>query len=323
MKAIACIKYGSPDVLQLSEVEKPTPKNNEVLIKIHAASVTTADTMMRAGTPFVGRLFMGLLKPKYPITGTGFAGVVEAIGKDVTLYKKGTPVFGESIFGFGTNAEYVCVSENGVLAKKPSNMTYEEAAPVCDGALTSLSFLQDIGNIQKGQRVLINGASGSLGSSAVQIASYLGAEVCGVCSRRNVEMVRSLGAKKVIDYTKEDFTKIGETYDIVFDSIGKSSFLRCKGLLNKNGIYLSPVLGAPLFLQMICTSMTGGKKAKFSATGLRPQPELRALLGELVKMIEAEKLKSIIDESYALDQTANAHRHIEKGHKKGNVVITM
>lgn len=321
MKAIACIKYGSPDVLQLKEVEKPTPKHNEVLIKIHAASVTAADSMMRTGTPLFGRLFMGLLKPKYPITGTGFAGEVEAVGKGTTLFKEGDSVFGESIFGFGTNAEYVCVPEDGMLATKPNNMTYEEAAPVCDGALTSLSFLKDVGQIQSGQRVLINGASGSLGSAAIQIANYFGAEVTGVCSAANVAMVRSLGAKKVIDYTQEDFTQSDKTYDIVYDTIGKSSFSRCKGILTKNGVYLSPVLGLPLLLQMICTSLAGGKKAKFSATGLRPQSELRELLNELIKLIEAGKLTSIIDRRYTLHQTADAHRYVEKGHKSGNVVV--
>ncbi len=323
MKAIVCTKYGSPDVLELKEVEKPTPKDNEVLIRVYAASVTAADGMMREGTPFYGRLFLGLMKPSNPITGTGFAGVIEAIGSDVKLFKEGDSVFGETGVGFSTNAEYVCVPQDGVLATLPNNMTYEEAAPVCDGALTSWSFLKDIGKIQSGQKVLINGASGSLGSAAVQIAKYFGAEVTGVCSTTNLEMVKSLGAEKVIDYTKEDFTKNGQTYDIIFDTVGKSSFSRCQGSLKENGAYLSPVLELPLLFQMIWTSKIGSKKAKFSATGLRPVSELRVLLNELKESIEAGKIKSVMDRSYPLEQTAEAHRYVDKGHKRGNVVIAV
>ncbi|MFB2979537.1 NAD(P)-dependent alcohol dehydrogenase [Microseira sp. BLCC-F43] len=323
MKAIVCTKYGSPDVLELKEVEKPTPKDNEVLIRVYVASATAADCMMRQGTPFYGRLFLGLKRPKNPITGTGFAGTIEAVGKEVKLFKEGDSVFGETGIGFSTNAEYVCLPEDGVLATLPYNMTYEEAAPLCDGALTSWSFLKDIGQIQCGQRVLINGASGSLGSAAVQIAKYFGAEVTGVCSTTNLEMVKSLGADKVIDYTKEDFTKTGQTYDIIFDTVGKSSFSRCKGSLRENGVYLSPVLSLPLLFEMIWTSKVGSKKAKFSATGLRPVSELRVLLNELKECIEAGKIKSIVDRSYPLKQTAEAHRYIETGHKKGNVVITI
>lgn len=323
MKAIVCTKYGSADVLQLKEVEKPTPKDNEVLVKVFASSVTAADSMMRQGTPFYGRFFIGLMKPKNPITGTGFAGVIEAVGKEVRLFKIDDSVFGETGVGFSTNAEYVCLPDEGVLVTLPNNMTFEEAAPICDGALTSLSFLKDIGKIQSGQRVLINGASGSLGSSAVQIAKYFGAEVTGVCSTTNLDMVKSLGSEVVIDYTKEDFTNSSQPYDIIFDTVGKSSFSRCKNSLTKNGVYLSPVLGLPLLLQMIWTSLVGNKKAKFSATGIRPASELRVLLNELTKSIEAGKIRSVIDRCYPLEHVAEAHRYIDKGHKKGNVVITM
>jgi NADPH:quinone reductase-like Zn-dependent oxidoreductase len=321
MKAIVCTKYGSPDVLELKEVEKPTPKGNEVLIKVYAASVTAADGMMREGKPIWGRLFIGLMKPNHPITGTGFAGVIEAIGQEVTLFKAGEAVFGETGVGFSTNAEYVCVPEAGVLATLPNNMTYEEAAPLCDGALTSYSFLKDIGKLQTGQRILINGASGSLGSAAVQIAKSLGAEVTGVCSSTNLEMVKSLGADKVIDYTTTDFTQTDQTYDIIFDTVGKSSFLRCQGSLSEQGVYLSPVLGLPLLLQMIWTSKVGNKKAKFSATGLRSASELRVLLHQLKELIESGKIQTVMDRSYPLEQTAEAHRYVDQGHKKGNVVI--
>ena len=322
MKAIICTKYGSPDVLQLEEVEKPIPKDNEVLIKVHASSVTKADTMMRRGTPFYGRIFIGLTKPKNPITGTGFAGIIENTGKAVKHFKKGDAVFGETGVGFSTNAEYVCVSEKALITAKPENISFEEAAPVCDGILTSWCFLKDIGKIQSGQSILVNGASGSLGTAAVQIAKYSGAEVTGVCSSANAELVKSLGADKVIDYTKEDFTKADQKYDIIFDSVGKSSFSQCKNALKENGVYLSPVLKFSLLLQMMRTSKLGKKKAKFSATGLRPVPELCAFLEELKEIIVSGKIKIVIDRKYKLEQTADAHRYIDAGHKRGNVVIT-
>ena len=323
MKAIVSVGYGTPDVLKLKEVEKPIPAQNEVLIRVHAASVTAADTMMRKGSPYIGRLFLGLRKPKISTPGTGFAGKVEAIGKDVELYKVGDAVFGEVIFAPGTHAEFVCVPEDGILAIKPANMTFEEAAPVCDGALTSLNFLKDVAKIKSGQRVLINGASGSLGTAAIQLAKHFGAEVTGVCSTVNLDLVRSLEADKVIDYTKEDFTKTGQTYDTIYDTVGKSSFSRCKTALSKTGAYVSPVLGLTLLLQVLRTSLIGNKKAKFAATGLRPVPELRILLSELKVLIEDGRIRSVIDRSYALEEIAAAHRYVDKGHKKGNVVITM
>jgi NADPH:quinone reductase-like Zn-dependent oxidoreductase len=323
MKAIICTKYGSPDVLQLQEVEKPIPNNNEVLIKIHASSVTRADTMMRRGTPFYGRLFIGLSKPKNPITGTGFAGIIEEAGSGVKHFKMGDPVFGETGVGFSTNAEYVCVSKEGLIAPKPERISFEEAATVCDGVLTSWCFLKDIGKIKSGHKILVNGASGSLGSSAVQIGKYFGAEVTGVCSSANKDLVKSLGADKVIDYAQESFTKSEEKYDIIFDSIGKTSFLECKYVLKEYGIYLSPVLKFSLLLQMMLTSKFSKIKAKFSATGLRPVSELRVFLNELIEIIKSGKIKMIIDRRYPLEQTADAHRYIDTGRKKGNVVITL
>ncbi len=321
MKAIVSTKYGPPDVLQLKEVEKPAAKDNEVLIRINTTTVTAADGMMRKGDPFVGRFYSGLTSPRRSIPGVEFAGEIESVGKDVRLFKQGDQVFGETT-ALGCYAEYVCLSEEEVLTTKPTNMTYEKAVPVCGGALTALNFLRK-GNIQSGQKVLIYGASGSVGTFAVQLAKYFGAEVTGVCSTTNLEMVKSLGADKVIDYTKEDFTKSGQTYNIIFDTVGKSSFSRCKGLLTQKGVYLSAVLDLPLLLQMLWTSMIGSKKAKFSATGLRPVPERLIFLKELKELFKAGKIKSVIDRRYPLEQIAEAHRYVDKGHKKGNVVITV
>jgi NADPH:quinone reductase-like Zn-dependent oxidoreductase len=328
MKAIVCTKYGSPEVLQLKEVEKPAPKDHEVLVKNHAAAVTPEDITSRKGDPFIARFVTGLTRPKKSIQGAEFAGEIEAVGKDVKRFKAGDQVFGSTGANYGCFAEYICMAEEGFLAIKPANLTYAEAAPVC-GALAAWNYLKDKANIQSGQKVLINGACGSVGTAAVQLAHYFGAEVTGVCSPANLELVKSLGADKVIDYTQEDFTESGQSYDIIFDAISvydavsKRSFSRCIGLLRQNGVYLSFVFGLPILLQMLWTSKVGSKKAIFSATGLRPVPERLIFLKELIELIEAGKIKPIIDRRYPLEQIAEAHRYVEKGHKKGNVVITV
>jgi len=320
MQAIVYTTYGSPDVLQLNDVEKPTPKDNEVLIRIHAAIVGPADCAFRKGDPFIVKLIYGLARPKFAVLGVEFAGEIEAIGKDVKLFTKGDQVFGMSPNSFGAHAEYMCLPEDKPLIIKPSNTTYAEAAGIVDGATTALTFLRDVAKLQRGQKALINGASGAVGAYAVQLAKYFGAEVSGVCSTANVALVKSLGADNVIDYTKEDFTKSGQTYDVIFDAVGKSSFSRCQGALTQKGMYLStaPTLG--IVLQMLRTSLFGSKKAKFATAGLMQNKDNLTFLKEL---IEAGKIKSVIDRCYPLEQIAEAHRYVEKGHKKGNVVITI
>jgi NADPH:quinone reductase-like Zn-dependent oxidoreductase len=323
MKAIVCTKYGPPEVLQLQEVEKPTPEDNEVLIKIFAATVNIGDCRVRSWTvPLVFwipyRLQMGLRRPKKSILGSPLAGEVEAVGKDVTRFQKGDQVFGLDTAGIRAHAQYVCRPEGGALAIKPANMTYEEAAAVPHGAMTALFFLRDKGNVQSGQRVLINGASGAVGTWAVQLAKYFGAEVTGVCSTTNLEMVKSLGADNVIDYTTQDFTETGETYDIIFDAVSKSSFSRCKNSLEQGGIYLATDPNVAAVFSMLWTSVIGSKKAMW---GLGP--ERAENLDYLRELIEAEKIKPVIDRRYPLEQVVDAHRYVEKGHAKGNVVITV
>ena len=321
MKAMVYRRYGFPDVVELQDVPKPTPKHNQILVKICATTVTSGDARLRSlNVPFgfrlITRIAFGLTKPRRPILGIEFAGKIESVGNDVTQFKEGDQVFGTSD-RFGCHAEYVALPEDGPIAIKPINMTYEEAAATPFGALSSLVFLRDFGKIQSGQKILINGASGALGTFAVQLAKYLEAEVTGVCSTSNVELVKSLGADKVIDYTKEDFTKGGELYDIVFDTVGKVSFSRCKNSLRQNGRCLLAVAGLPEFFQVLRTSIIGKKKA---VAGVAPfkKKDLVFVKG----LIEAGQIRSVIDRRYPLEQTAEAHRYVDKGHKKGSVVIT-
>ena len=318
MKAIVYEKYGSPDVLELKEIEKPAARNTEVLIKVHATSVGPTDVHFRSGAPFLARVMAGgLLKPKITILGLDIAGEIESVGKHVQRLKAGDHVYGFVPVGAnGATAEYICVPENHVMPK-PANMTMIEAAAVPTAATIALRFLQ-IGGIQCGQRILINGASGGIGTFAVQLAKSFGTDVTGVCSTVNMEMVRSLGADDVIDYTQEDFTKNGQTYDLIFDAVGKSSFPNCQQSLARKGVYVSTILTFQVLFDMVWTSVIGSRKAKFTI----PKITLDDL--HLVHdLIEAGKVKSVIDKCYPLEQTAAAHRHSETGHAKGKIIVTV
>lgn len=318
MKAVIYTHYGTPDVLQLHEVAKPTPQNHEVLVKIYATTVTPSCCMVRQGRPLWGRLILGLTKPTRPTPGIELAGEIEAVGRDVKRFKPGDQVYGFTGFKLGCYAEYICLPESSSLALKPANISYEEAAAAVDGASTALYFLRQKAQLQKGQKILINGASGSIGTFAVQLAKHFGAKVTGVCSTKNIELVKSLGADQVIDYTQEDFTKGSERYDIVFDTIGKSSFARCKPVLTNNGIYLLTVGSLFNLALMGWTALTGGKRL-VSGMSVEKNEALRFIRD----LIESEKLKIIIDRCYSLGQIAEAHHYVQKGHKTGNVVITV
>ncbi len=316
MKAIVYDRFGPPEVLQLREVEKPAPQANEVLIRIFATTVAAEDPGVRKSPGF-----NGLLKPRNPILGWYLAGEVEAVGNQVKRFSPGDPVYGSAGTRLGTYAEYTCLPEGAALALKPANLSYEEAAAIPNGALTALPFLRDQGQIRSGQRVLINGASGTVGTSAVQFARYFGALVTGVCSTTNLELVRSLGAEHAIDYTQEDFTRGEGTYDIIFDAVGKSSFARCQRLLAPGGVYLTTVPTPESLFQWLWTSLAGGKKVKFAATGLRPGAKKAKDLDFIRGLVEAGEIKAVIDRRYPLEQMAEAHRYVETGHKKGDVVI--
>lgn len=323
MKAVLCEYYGGPEVLKLGNVEKPRPKHNEVLIRIYSTSVTAAHCAMRQGKPLFGRLIIGITKPKFSIPGTDLSGEIVEVGSDVTKFKVGDEVLAATDTGGGCYAEFICLAESDIIVAKPKNNDFNEAAAIIDGATTALSFLRDSAKIKKGQKILINGASGGIGTSAVQLAKYYGADVTAVCSKSNVQMVKELGADNVIDYTKDDFTKIDEKFDIVFDTVGKSTFLKCINLLNENGVYLSPVLSFSILFQMLFTSVFGKKKAIFSATGLRkPEVKIRDL-EFLSGLMEEGKLKAVVDKKYKLEDIVEAHRYVELGHKKGNVVLSM
>lgn len=320
MNAVEYKKYGSPEVFEFNQVVKPKPKSNEVLIKVHYSTVTAADIMMRKGKPLIGRLYLGIKRPKRTILGFEFAGEVVEIGNNVTQFKPGDKVFGGTT-ALGCYSEYACISENDVITTMPEGISYEEASPVSGSAITVFNFFVGLAKIKEGQKILIIGASGALGTYAIQIAKHFGAIVIGVCSTDNVNLVKSLGADEVIDYTKADFTQNGEQYDIIFDTVNKSSFSKCKNSIVENGIYLPTALGFKTIFQMLKSSMVGGKKIKSSSTGMLPVKTRLIYFEEIKELLKTGKIRTVIDKKYALNQMAEAHSYVEKGHKKGNVVI--
>jgi NADPH:quinone reductase-like Zn-dependent oxidoreductase len=330
MKAIVYTEYGSPDVLQLKDVDKPLPKDTEILIRVYATPINYGDLIARnfshispgefnmpAPLWLPSRLGFGFTRPKNHILGSELAGEIEAVGKDVKKFKLGDQVFAYPGMKMGANAEYVCMPEDGTVAIKPANMTYEEASTIPYGAIMALSLLGKA-NIQPGQKVLINGASGGIGSLAVQIARYFGAEVTGVCSTPRMDYVKSLGADKVIDYTKEDFTRNGETYDLIFDVLGRSSFSRSKNSLKPSGILLYASFKMRQLFDMLWTSRSSGKRVICAMASEKAED-----LIFIKKLVEAGKIKTVIDKCFPLELTTEAHKYVEKGLKKGNVVITL
>ena len=312
MKAITYTRFGLPDVLQLKDVPQPAPRPTELLVRIHASTVCKEDPDMRRAPGY-----NGLWKPANPILGQEFAGEVVEIGAGVTDFKPGDRVYG--IDAFGAYAEYKCLSAKGALALMPAGLTYAEAASLPNGALTALPFLRDHGRIRAGQTVLIHGASGSVGTAAVQLANAFGAEVTAVCSTSNLELVRSLGATHVVDYTEQDFTRSGLTYDVIFDAVGKLPFSQCRTSLTDTGVYLTVFPR----LEALLSAPWARQKARFAATGLRSATQKAGDLRVINDLIDAGRFRAVIDRRYPLAQVADAHRYVESGHKKGNVVITV
>jgi NADPH:quinone reductase-like Zn-dependent oxidoreductase len=322
MRAIVYEQYGPPEVLQWKEVERPTPKDNEVLIRTHATTVTSGDWRVRslnvpAGFGLIVRLAFGITRPRQPILGTELAGVVETVGKDVSRFKVGDQVFAFSDAAMGCHAEYKCMPEDGAMAFKPANLTYEEAAALSFGGTTALDFFRR-GNLQSGDKVLVNGASGGVGTAVVQLAQHFGADVTGVCSTGNVELVRSLGASRVIDYTREDFTQNGETYDVIVDTAGTAPFSRSNASLKDTGRLLMVSGGLPDMLRIPWVSLTSSKKV-IAGPASGSAEDLRFLAG----LAEAGEFKPVIDRRYPLEQIVEAHRYVDTGRKKGNVIITL
>ena len=322
MKAIVYERYGPPDVLQMKETEKPTPKNNEVLIRIHATSVTSGDCRVRSlnvpvGFGLISRLVFGIKRPKQPILGVELAGEIESIGKDVGKFNVGDQVFANGGIGMGCYAEYKCMPEDGAVALKPANLTYDEAAALSFGGTTALDFFRR-GKLQSGDKVLINGASGGVGTAAIQLARDLGAEVTGVCSSANLDLVKSLGATSVIDYTKEDFTRNGETYDLIVDTVGTAPFSRSKDSLKEGGRLLLVFAGLPAMLQIPWVLMTSNKKIIAGPAGERVED-----LHFLANLAETGEFKPVIDRRYPFEHIAEAHRYVDTGRKKGNVTVSL
>jgi len=319
MRAIINTKYGPPEVVQLMEIDKPVPKDKEVLIKVYVTTVNRTDCGFRSAQYFISRFFSGLFRPKNKTLGNEFAGTIEAIGKDVTSFKTGDKVFGYNDTKFGAHAEYMTMAENEAIIAMPDNLTYEEAAPITEGGHYALCDIR-AAKIKKGQQVLVYGATGAIGSAAVQLAKYFGATVTAVCNTKNVELIKSLGADTVIEYTKQDFTKTNQTFDFVFDAVGKTSFGKCKPIINKNGIYISTELGrySENIFFALTTPIFSNKKVFF------PLPTIcKDDVMFLKELVVAGKYKPVIDRKYTLEQIVDAYRYVESGQKTGNVLITL
>src|SRR5215831_5023626 len=321
MKAAVYRRYGSPDVVSVDDAPRPVPRDDEVLVRIHAATLGVVDSLARRGAPFYARSHFGLRRPRFPVLGSDFAGQIEGTGPAVTRFAVGDEVFGTLAPRFGAHAEYACLSEQAALAPKPANVTYAEAAALAD--TTALCFLRDKANLRPGQTILINGASGAVGTAALELARHFGATVTGVCSGASTGLVRKLGAGTVIDYTETDFTRAGQAYDVIFDVAGTSSFTRCRSALSPAGTYLTTAPSPAILLQMPWTSRLGTKKAVVAFTGLRAPGEKRKDLLYIKELAEASALVPVVDACYPLQRIADAYRHVDAGHKKGNVVITM
>lgn len=319
MKAVICERYGPPDVLQLKEVERPTPAENEVLVKVHATTVNRTDSALIRAIPFFSRFFTGLFKPKRPIPGTDFAGQIKSVGKEVSSFELGDRVFGFNEFGWGAHAQYMTIGQDGALLTIPDDLSYQQAVACCEGAYYALNFLNKV-KIEKGQKVLVNGGTGAIGSALVQLLKYHEVDVTAVCEGKNEKLVLGLGASRIIDYTKEDFTTDDQSYSYVFDAIGKSSFGKCKPLLQPGGVYMSADLGPwaeNIYLPFL-TKLYGDKKVRF------PMPaDCPGCLGLVKKLMEEGKFKAVIDRTYPFEQIVEAYRYVGMGNKTGNVVITV
>ena len=321
MQAAVYRRFGAPEVVTVADVPRPVPQGDQVLIRVHAATVGIVDSLARRGSPAYARVQFGLRRPRFPILGSDFAGQVEAAGPAVTRFAEGDQVFGTVAPHFGAHAQYVCLSEQAAVAAMPAGLSYADAAALAD--TTALCFLRDKANLRRGQTVLINGASGAVGSTAVQLARHFGATVTGVCSGPNADLVRKLGAGAVLDYTEADFARTGEVYDVIFDVAGKSSFTHCRTALSPTGSYLTTAPSPAILLQMPWTARFGSRKAVVAFTGLRAASEKRKDLGYIRELTEAGALTAVIDAAYPLSRIADAHRHVDAGHKRGNVVVTM
>lgn len=318
MRAMVQILYGSPEVIVLQEIAKPSPGDKELLIRIQASKVGPSDCAFRKGNPFMIKLLYGLSRPKFKVGGTELAGIIEEVGKEVQHFKPGDRVLGMSVKNFGAYAEYKCLSEESPLAVIPDNITFDEAVGVCDGGATALTFLRDKAHLRKGQKVLINGASGAVGIYAVQLAKYFGAEVTGVSSGANESLVRKAGADFVIDYTQTDFTKTDKAYDVIFDAVGKRSFSACKRVLASKGMYLTTAPSLSNLVLMMWTSLFKGKRAILATAGLMQN---KVNLKFLMELANIGTLHAVIDRRYPLERLADAHKYVETERKKGNVII--